>query len=209
MAVVDELHNEGFTGRLVAGEGGYRILRTIAVLLLLAGCGWSGYMFRQYIELNEEAPITIPPIESQSGKDAQRLDKVIGDFRTAVDTRTRSLTLASAVIEASRQPFIPTMKVSVAATQPGEGEGGVTVAGEDQVIPTYVREKIPPIMFVRAIMVAGSQSMAIMDIEGVGTGIIVRSGYSFSNGEGKVVRIGPDKVTVNWSGKHLDLAPGL
>ncbi len=142
--MVDELHNEGFTGRLVAGEGGYRILRTIAVLLLLAGCGWSGYMFRQYIELNEEAPITIPPIESQSEKDAQRLDKVIGDFRTAVDTRTRSLTLASAVIEASRQPFIPTMKVSVAATQPGEGEGGVTVAGEDQVIPTYVREKIPP-----------------------------------------------------------------
>jgi uncharacterized iron-regulated membrane protein len=80
MAVVDELHNEGFTGRLVAGEGGYRILRTIAVLLLLAGCGWSGYMFRQYIELNEEAPITIPPIESQSGKDAQRLDRVINDW---------------------------------------------------------------------------------------------------------------------------------
>ncbi len=108
---------------------------------------------RQYIELNEEAPITIPPIESQSGKDAQRLDRVINDFRAAVDTRTRSLTLASAVIEASRQPFVPTMKVSVAATQPGEGEGGVTVAGEDQVIPTYVREKIPPIRFVRAIMV--------------------------------------------------------
>lgn len=205
--MVDELRSEGFTSRLVAGEGGYRILRTIAVLLLLAGCGWSGYMFRQYIELNHEEPITIPPIESQSEKDAQRLDKVIGDFRTAVDTRTRSLTLASAVIEASRQPFIPTMKVTVASQTPSEGS--VTVGGEDQVIPTYVREKIPPIMFVRAIMVAGKQSMAIMDIEGVGTGIIVRSGYSFSNGEGKVVRIGPDKVTVNWSGKNLDLAPGL
>lgn len=208
MAVVDELHSEGFTSRLVAGEGGYRILRTIAVLLLLAGCGWSGYLFRQYIELNHEEPITIPPIESQSEKDALRLEKVIGDFRTAVDTRTRSLTLASAVIEASRQPFIPTMKVTVASRVPG-GEGSETVGGEDQVIPAYVREKIPPIMFVRAIMVAGRQSMAIMDIEGVGTGIIVRSGYSFSNGEGKVVRIGPDKVTVNWSGKNLDLAPGL
>ena len=42
-------------------------------------------------------------------------------------------------------------------------------------------------MFVRAIMVAGNQSMAIMDIEGVGTGIIVKNGYSFGNGEGKVV----------------------
>lgn len=207
--MVDELHNEGFTSRLVAGEGGYHLLRSIVVLLLLAGCVLSGYMFRQYIELNKDEPITIPPIESQSVKDAQRLDRVIGDFRAAVDTRTRSLTLASAVIEASRQPFIPTMKVTVASSQPSGGEGEVTVAGGDQVIPTYVREKIPPIMFVRAIMVAGKQAMAIMDIEGVGTGIIVRSGFSFSSGEGKVVRIGPDKVTVNWSGKHLDIAPGL
>ena len=183
--MVDELHNEGFTGRLVAGEGGYRILRTIAVLLLLAGCGWSGYMFRQYIELNEEAPITIPPIESQSGKDAQRLDKVIGDFRAAVDTRTRSLTLASAVIEASRQPFVPTMKVSVAATQPGEGEGGVTVAGEDQVIPTYVREKIPPIMFVRAIMVAGKQSMAIMTSREWARGSLFEAGTPSATARGR------------------------
>ena len=138
--MVDELHNEGFTSRLVAGEGGYHLLRSIVVLLLLAGCVWSGYMFRQYIELNKDEPITIPPIESQSVKDAQRLDRVIGDFRAAVDTRTRSLTLASAVIEASRQPFIPTMKVTVASSQPSGGEGEVTVAGGDQVIPTYVRE---------------------------------------------------------------------
>ncbi|MGI6253902.1 MAG: hypothetical protein ACOYJV_10730, partial [Aminivibrio sp.] len=66
-----------------------------------------------------------------------------------------------------------------------------------------------PIMFVRAIMVAGGQSMAIMDIEGVGTGIIVRNGYSFAGGEGKIVRIGPDKVTVRWAGKNMDLTPGL
>jgi len=210
--MVDEINNEGFTGRLVAGEGGYHILRLIAILLLLGGAAWSGWNFRQYIALNEEEQISVPPVEAQSEKDSDRLEKVIGEFRTAVDTRTRSLTLAGAVIEASRQPFVPTMQAS-AIPEPGAraGEAGAAASagGVDTPIPVYVREVIPPIMFVRAIMVAGNQSMAIMDIEGVGTGIIVKNGYSFGNGEGKVVRIGPDKVTVRWSGKNLDIAPGL
>ncbi len=34
-------------------------------------------------------------------------------------------------------------------------------------------------------------------------------GYGFNNGEGKIVRIAPDKVTIRWSGKNLDIAPGL
>lgn len=212
--MVDELNHEGFTGRLVAGEGGYHILRLIAILLLLAGAVWSGWNFRQYIELNQQEEITIPPVESVSAKDAVRLEKVIDDFRAAVDTRTRSLTLAGAVIEASRQPFVPTMQAS-AIPEPGAGAGAgsggtdVAAGGIETSIPVYVREIIPPIMFVRAIMVAGNQSMAIMDIEGVGTGIIVKNGYSFGNGEGKVVRIGADKVTVRWSGKNMDIAPGL
>ena len=111
----------------------------------------------------------------------------------------------SAVADASRQPFVATIKAAPAAAKT---EDGVVVAG-DQTMPVFVQEKIPPIMFVRAIMVAGKQTMAIMDIEGVGNGIIVRNGYGFNNGEGKVVRIAPEKVTIRWSGKTLDIAPGL
>ncbi|NLA91274.1 MAG: hypothetical protein GX843_06535 [Synergistaceae bacterium] len=209
--MVDQISGEGFTGRLVSGEGGYRILRLITVLMLLAGAAWSGWHFRQYIQLNQEEKITIPPVESQSEKDSVRLEKLIGEFRAAVDTRTRSLTLAGAVIEASRQPFVPTMQAAVAGlgtSAPG-AEGEAAAGGVEVSVPVYVREVIPPIMFVRAIMVAGGQSMAIMDIDGVGTGIIVRNGYSFAGGEGKIVRIGPDKVTVRWAGKNMDLTPGL
>lgn len=206
--MIDDFNNEGFTGRLVRAEGGYKLLLIIVILMLLAGTGWSGYQFKQFVDLSQEEPITLPPVKGQSEKDSERLDTLIGDFRGAVDTRARSLTLASAVIEASRQPFMATQK----APEPGElaaGSGGqVTVEG-GEAVPTFVREKIPPIMFVRAIMVAGNQSMAVMDIEGVGNGIIVKSGYRFANGAGRVVRIRPDKVTVNWSGKTVDVAPGL
>ncbi len=205
--MVDDLHNnESFGTRLVAGEGGYRLLRFLVVLFLLAGTVWSGYLFKQFLDLSKEDSISIPPLASQAGKDAERLDTLIANFKEAVDTRENSLTLASAVADASRRPFVATMKA--APLEERTPEGAVVVAG-DQSIPTFVQEKIPPIMFVRAIMVAGKESMAIMDIEGVGNGIIVRNGYGFNNGEGKVVRIAPEKVTIRWSGKNLDIAPGL
>lgn len=205
--MVDDLHNnESFGTRLVAGEGGYRLLRFLVVLFLLAGTVWSGYLFKQFLDLSKEDSISIPPLASQAGKDAERLDTLIANFKEAVDTRENSLTLASAVADASRRPFVATMKA--APIEERTPEGAVVVAG-DQSIPTFVQEKIPPIMFVRAIMVAGKESMAIMDIEGVGNGIIVRNGYGFNNGEGKVVRIAPEKVTIRWSGKNLDIAPGL
>ncbi|MEA4881397.1 MAG: hypothetical protein VB045_07965 [Synergistaceae bacterium] len=205
--MVDDLHNnESFGTRLVAGEGGYRLLRFLVVLFLLAGTVWSGYLFKQFLDLSKEDSISIPPLASQAGKDAERLDTLIANFKEAVDTRENSLTLASAVADASRRPFVATMKA--APLEERTPEGAVVVAG-DQSIPTFVQEKIPPIMFVRAIMLAGKESMAIMDIEGVGNGIIVRNGYGFNNGEGEVVRIAPEKVTIRWSGKNLDIAPGL
>ena len=205
--MVDDLHsNESFGTRLMAGEGGYRLLRFLVVLFLIAGTIWSGYLFKQFIDLSKEDSITVPPLASQAGKDSERLDTLIADFKEAVDTRENSLILASSVEDASRQPFVATVKA--APLEERTPDGAVVVAG-DQSIPAFVQEKIPPIMFVRAIMVAGKESMAIMDIEGVGNGIVVRNGYGFNNGEGKVVRIVPEKVTIRWSGKNLDIAPGL
>ncbi len=203
--MIDDLHqNETFGTRLMVGEGRYRLLRFLVVLFLFAGTLWSGYLFMQFVDLSKEDPITIPPLESQAQKDSERLETLIANFKEAVDIRENSLSLASAVADASRQPFISTVKTSPSEERTAEG----AVVVEDQ-IPTFVQERMPPIIFVRAIMVAGKESMAVMDIEGVGNGIIVRSGYAFNNGEGKIVRIAPEKVTIRWSGKNFDIAPGL
>jgi len=72
-----------------------------------------------------------------------------------------------------------------------------------------VTESLPPIMFVRAIMVVGKESIAIMDINGVGNGIIVKTGYSFLEKKGRILRITPEKVTVRWAGKNIDITPGF
>ncbi|NLB83108.1 MAG: hypothetical protein GX791_02550, partial [Synergistaceae bacterium] len=76
--MVDDFHkNESFGTRLMAGEGGYRLVRFLVVLFLIAGTAWSGYLFKQFVDLSKEDSITIPPLASQAGKDSERLDTLI------------------------------------------------------------------------------------------------------------------------------------
>ena len=202
-----DLHGDSFFGRIIGGDGGYRTLRILMILFLVAGTAASGYYFKKFVDASDEPSIVIPPVPNLASKDSERLEKLIGSFRSSVDTRTRSLLLASTVVETSRMPFAETPPADMTPREvPGEG---VTVAEGEGTFPPLVREKLPPIMFVRAIMVAQKQAIAVMDIEGVGNGIIVRPGYSFGGGDGKVVGISSGKVTVNWSGKNIDIAPGL
>jgi hypothetical protein len=58
-------------------------------------------------------------------------------------------------------------------------------------------------------MVMGKQSVAVMDIPGVGNGIIFKAGDTFMERKGRIVRITPDKVILSWGGKNWDVAPGF
>lgn len=203
---MDDLYqNQGFMGRLVAGEGGYRTLRFLTVVLLLAGTVWSGFLFKKYVDLTADSPIVIPPGPDLAAKDQERLDSLAARFGDAASARIQSFSVASSIVNGNREPFTrtypPSAVVGVTA--------GVEGTKEEHVFVPFVPEKLPPIMFVRAIMVAGNQAVAVMDIEGVGTGIIVRKGFSFAGGEGRVLSIGTDKVTIQWSGKRKDITPGL
>jgi hypothetical protein len=61
----------------------------------------------------------------------------------------------------------------------------------------------------RGIMMIGNQNVAVMDIPGVGSGMIVRAGDTFMQKKGRVVRVALDKVVVNWGGKNWDIAPSF
>ena len=134
--------------------------------------------------------------------DALRLDKIIENYRETIDARRRSRNLLIVGGDGARHPFEMTPRKAVQDTEP-------VAAAEIPEIEPFVTEKTPPIMFVRAIMVVGKDSIAVMDIEDVGNGLIVKVGYVFRGGQGKVVRILPDRVTVQWAGKNFDITPGL
>ena len=58
-------------------------------------------------------------------------------------------------------------------------------------------------------MILGKDKTAVMDIAGVGSGLIVRQGDTFMGRKGRIVRIAADKVVVRWADKNWDVAPGF
>ena len=67
----------------------------------------------------------------------------------------------------------------------------------------------PPEITLRAIMVIDKTKTALIDIAGVGTGLLVKQGDTFLNREGRIVRITNDKVVVRWKKKTWNVTPGF
>ena len=58
-------------------------------------------------------------------------------------------------------------------------------------------------------MILGKERKAIMDIAGLGAGMVVREGDTFMGKKGRIVRILADKVVVHWADRNWDIAPGF
>jgi hypothetical protein len=58
-------------------------------------------------------------------------------------------------------------------------------------------------------MLMGKQSVAVMDIPGVGDGMIFKAGDTFMEKRGRVVRITSDKVILSWGGRTWDVPLGF
>ncbi len=202
--MVDAPVNESFWGKLVAGENSFRLPRALLFLIFFGGTIFFGWSFRRVVELSAEEPVFVPPPPRQSQEDAKRLDGIIESYRATVEARQGSKAVAAVITNESRRPFVvsPRELPVLSAASGGDGAHGAYV-------DPLVSEVLPPIMFVRAIMVVGREAVAVMDINGVGNGIIVKTGYSFLNKQGRVLRISPEKVTVRWAGKNIDITPGF
>lgn len=199
--MVDAPVNESFWSKLVAGENSFRLPRALLFLIFFGGTIFFGWSFRRVVELSVEEPVFVPPPPRQSQEDAKRLDGIIESYRATVEARQGSKVVAAAITDESRRPFVVSPREQSALPAVSGGDGAY--------VDPLVSEVLPPIMFVRAIMVVGREAVAVMDINGVGNGIIVKSGYSFLKKQGRVVRISPEKVTVRWAGKNIDITPGF
>jgi hypothetical protein len=186
-----------FWKNLANGEGGFRWLRLVITTLFFAGAIWSGYVFKQLVEMSRPRNLPIPPSGNAPAQDRIRLDAMISQFRASVETRKTSTLISGRILDETNEPFMQARKKT----------DSVNVLLKDQAkMPPP--EVIPPIMFVKALMTVNGESTAIMDIEGEGTGIVVRAGYRFGGSKGRVVSVSAGGVKIVWSGKRLELKPG-
>ncbi|MDR1621072.1 MAG: hypothetical protein LBS00_01715 [Synergistaceae bacterium] len=187
----------------VNNEGGsLRLVRGVFFAIFLLGTAWAGYNFMNAQVLLEPPyfdDISSPP-PNTAQMDKQRLDKMLQDVERTSSTRKSSTSMVSRMADISMYPFGDPLL----AVRPPEAEEKPLVFVEPEVIIEY-----PPEIVLKAIMIVGKQQVAVMDISGVGSGMIVKAGDTFMQKKGRIVRIAPDKVVVRWGGKNWDIAPSF
>jgi len=187
-------------GNLTGVNDGGRAVRLIFFLIFLLGTLWAGWSYMQALEIVELGTFQPTPGANQAQVDQNRLNAMIQQVETTSRLRAGSPFTVGVMEEAlAMYPFRePTQDVAV--THPD----GILV-----IEPPVVFVDYPPQITLRGTMTMGNQPVAVMDISGVGTGVIVRVGDTFSQRKGRIVRIAPDRVVVNWGGRNWDIAPSF
>ncbi|MCR5347258.1 MAG: hypothetical protein K6E38_05715 [Fretibacterium sp.] len=122
-----------------------------------------------------------------------RLSALSDEMRLTVLQRGQSALRVQSMRERGKNPFsAPLFSQPPASPEPSVPE----------VTP-------PPEIVVKAVLKAGKNWAAVIDIAGGGNGLVVRPGDSFMDGKGKVVRIDGSGLVVRWNGREWNAVPGL
>jgi len=175
-----------------------RLFRVLVVILLLAGIAWSAYLLKQMLELVRETSVPEITLSEQVDQEIERLSGVVESFESAVMARAGSAQLSVLAANISRKPFVP----SPPPTKAFDEEAAAAAAMKEPVEP-------PPFVMVRAVLVKGKDAVAVLDVEGIGQGIVVKKGGTFAGGKGRVTGITAEKVVFTWAGQSVETAVGM
>jgi hypothetical protein len=187
----------------VNNEGNVRLIRLVFFVIFLLGTAWAGWSYLQGMELVELEEYAPTPRPSQAAADRQRLDTMIAQVEAASNLRRGSPESVRVVEENfARYPFAEPLPEGVVVLVPGEPF--------ELPLPPPPPPPPPPYIELRGIMVMGNQHVAVMNIPELQLfGMIVRVGDTFMQRRGRIVRIAPDRVVVNWDGRNYNIAPSF
>ncbi|GHV36557.1 hypothetical protein FACS1894187_11350 [Synergistales bacterium] len=177
------------------------LVRVFFLLVFLGGTGWAGFNYYKAQELLKEKQYFPSSTASAAAADKARLNAMVEQVKTASELRIGSVGIAQSINDMAKYVFAD----PATAPPPVTVDEGIF---NQEMIPEIVVELPPPIM-VRAIMMSGKQQVAVMDIPGMSSGIIVKPGDTFAimQQKGRIVRIAADKVVLNWAGRNWDIGP--
>ena len=181
-----------------------KLWRWLFLLIFLGGIAWAVYSYLQLQILREEKYFEASVSPTSVDADKKRLDGMISEVREASGRRSNSFMASQTMRDMGKYVFDdPTLRPMTQDLPSLAGQVPVLVP------ETEIPVEPPPAITLRAIMNMGKDRVALLDISGVGTGLIVRQGGSFQNGKGRIVRITDDRVTVRWKGKTWNITPGF
>ena len=181
-------------------EGNIRVIRLVFFAIFLLGTAWAAWSYMQALELLELEQAYPSPAPNQAQADKRRLDAMLEEVE------------GTSILRAGSPRTVQIMADNLAKYPFGEPRFEPDFLAVDERISVELPVVVidyPPAVTLRGIMIMGSQHVAVMDIPGVGTGMIVKAGDTFMQRRGRIVRIAPDKVVVNWGGRNWDIAPSF
>lgn len=117
-------------------------------------------------------------------------------YRAIMEQRKDSQRIANDIIRIGRNPMAKM-----------ESPKDIPLLSPEPSIPDLA--DLPPIVIVRAVMIMDGGASAVVDIDGLGYGIVVKKGTSFLGGKGRIVSIKAREVVFRWNGKNIPVPVNL
>jgi len=169
-------------------------------LLLLAGCCFASvFLYLGTTKLVQGAYSTPPTVSTAADANTAAESKEVQDTQDAVASlgRASSQVAQSAMLAeiSGRKPF--GTPASLVASQ-----GGASAALSGVII----EEEQPPTVKVVAVMIKGTDRIAMIDVDGEEGGLVVRQGSKFSEGKARITQINPEGVKFTWMKKNYEVS---
>ncbi|MDR2528155.1 MAG: hypothetical protein LBD04_03930 [Synergistaceae bacterium] len=192
----------------VNNNGSVAGVRLMIFGLFLVSAGWA--MYHLYLAngvyglLGEDGFLEEKYTEPSGGPDPSqgdrgRLNNMLNQVKTTSASRQSSPSVAMSMERTlAKYPFADPTIIDQAPPD--------TPIDPDK--PPVVVEVIdypPSGIVLRAVMIMGNQRVAVMDIPGVGNGLVVKAGDTFAQRKGRVVRIATDRVVIRWGNRNWDI----
>ncbi len=176
----------------------------LAIVLLFACCAASFYVYMNTMQTIRDKDVSFssgtrePSAESLS--EAKELETTGGEYANM--GRATSMAMQTALLAeiSGKYPVAQPAMLIPPVTTVSEGEGD----GIEEPIPEDIPQEFepdPPQVTVTAIMISGQDKIAMVDVLGEETGMVVRQGTKFSGGEARITKIDEKGVTFTWMEK--------
>lgn len=183
-------------------EARYKWLRRILGLILLVGSVWMAHTFLELIKAPESIPTDTTSARVEMMAEARKVKGEAESFDVLATARYRGAQISQMANLSGRLPFKEPVEMPVLAALPITPSSQLSSGGA--LLPLMTGPVLPQIT-VRAVLNSGKSSTAVLDIDGVGEGIIVWPGYVFSGGLGRVRSISEKQIVILWGGKRISL----
>lgn len=171
-----------------------KIIRWLSLTIMIISISGSVFAFFRIHDTEPSQPALMPPISLD--QDRAKAEEAVELYRGIISTRRDSQRIANDIIRIGRNPMVRK-----------ESPKEIPLISPEPSVVDLV--DLPPIMVVRAVMLIGKDGAAVVDIDGVGQGIVVKKGMSFLGGKGRFVSINAKEVIFRWNGKNVSVPVDL